>query len=264
MWLAVTLSVQKASAKNAYCVYGHPSPFAFIGFAHALCLKAQVKQKGGVLAVFHDIEMHATPNAFHEYGFDLVRSAQRDAKETKGGKGRTQLDTPMANLEVSICFEIQSANYDGLKTRLKDILETMRFAGGVVAASEFRVAETADEAFRIKAGFAMCAATLERSAENVFRRLLDKISIQRGKKGWFTASLVGFRLIEDPAEDRSGVRGGYPHAYADPMIGVVEFKSVRKATVRDMWTIERSDRLIKFVTENQIALRELTTTEVGV
>jgi hypothetical protein len=94
--------------------------------------------------------------------------------------------------------------------------------------------------------------------------MLKKVSLQRGKKGWFNASLVGFRLIEDPAVGRSGVRGGYPHAYADPMIGIVEFKSVRKATVRDMWTIERSDRLIKFVTANQVAQREReTTTEAG-
>ena len=252
MWLAVTLKVQKASAKNSYCVYGHPSPFAFIGFAHALSVRAEVEQRGGVLAVFHDVEMCATENSFREFGFDLIRSAHRDSRNAFSVKGKTHLDTPKANLEVSICFEIQGSSYDGLKMRLSDAIATMRFAGGVIVSSSFKVVETADEAFRMKAGFAMCAARIERGDQTVFERMLNRISLEKGKKGWVKPSLVGFRLIEAPVIGRGGVRGGYSHAYADPIIGVVEFKSVRKATVRDMWRIERSDRIIRFVTNEYI------------
>lgn len=256
MWLTISLDVQKASAKNAYCIYGNPSPFAFIGFSHALCLKAGLTQRSGTLAIFHDIEFHAVHSKFNEFVFDIPRSAQRDTKSTRGVKGKTQLDMPMSELSVSLCFQFEASEYDGLNARLSEAISEMRFAGGVISDFSARVTESSDQAFKTKAGFVMAAATIDAGDSDVFNRMIEKISIQRGKRGWYSPSLVGFRLIEDPQSKRHGARGCYDHAYADPVIGVVEFKSSKKATLGDLWSIQKHEKYLEFLTPNLAALQE--------
>jgi CRISPR-associated protein Csy2 len=267
MWLTISLDVQKASGKNAYCVYGNPSPFAFIGFSHALCARSGLEQEGGVLAIFHNIEMHANESPFKEYTFDMPRSAQRDSKETRNSSGKTQIDMPMVDLSVSLCFQCTSEKYDGLKNLLEETINEMRFAGGVISKSSFRMSETSDKAFKFKPGFVMSSALIEDGDGDIFTRTLQKISIQKGKQGWFSPSLVGFRLIEDPQLNRKGARGGHPHAYADPMIGVVQFKSARKANIDDLWSIEQKDGIYKFKTPSCEKLKsqqkELLTLSIG-
>lgn len=253
MWLRVELDVRRASAKNAYCVYGHPSPFAFIGFAVALSLKCKMTQRSGVLAVIHSCDFHASPPKYGQVCFDLQRSAQRDCRPTRGVKGKSQFDTPMADLRVSLAFEFETASMDGLGERIDDALLDMRFAGGVIANARFRTAETSDEAFRFSAGFVMVEATVDTGTDDLIDRFNEKISIEKGKPGWYTPSLLGFRLIESPADTRVGARGGHPHAYADPLIGIVQFFSARKATVDDMWRIQRNDDVIRFVTPSLAA-----------
>lgn len=248
MWLKIEVEVRKASAKNAYCVYGHPSPFAFIGFAHALSLRTGIKQLGGVLAVFHKCEPHATVALYQELCFDLLRSSQRDSRPTRGTKGKSQVDVPMVDLHVSLCFEFTADTIDGLGQKIEVALMDMRFAGGVIVSSRISLSDTADEAFRFKAGFVMVESSIDPGGADVATRFSEKVCLEEGKPGWFSPSLLGFRMIETPAPDRVGARGGHPHAYADPLIGVVEFYAARKATIGDMWNIEREGSLIRFRT----------------
>lgn len=237
MWLSLDLTVQGASAQNAYCIYGHPSPLAFIGFAHALCVRANLRQTSGVLAVFRDYR----PRSIKVYGneqFAILRSAERDlAKES-------QLDIPRADLEVSVAFEIESQpDFDA--ERLEAVLAGMRFAGGVLVKRKPRLHDDMAAAIKGLRGFVMKSSALPHS-EDPLGALLDAVAV-KPKGGWVTPSLRGLRLLETP-QPKQGARGAHPHAYADPLLGVVHFEAVRTATESDLWRLERRDNLIRFIT----------------
>ena len=239
MWLTLDLSVSGANAQNAYCVYGHPSPLAFIGFAHALCERSGMKQMSGVLAVLR----HYRPKSIkvnNDDMFAIMRGAERDVD------GESQIDTPRADLGVSLAFEVVAAELDIAAIQLS-VLAGMRFAGGVLVSSKMRVHDDMLQAFRCLRGFVMRAEALPPSDDPV-GSLLEAISINsKTGSGWVTPSLRGLRLIDDP-QRKPGARGGHPHAYADPLIGVVRFESVQSATVADLWRMERHDNLIHFTT----------------
>jgi hypothetical protein len=247
MWLSVSLDVQGASALNAYCVYGHPSPFAFIGFAHALSDRTGIRQTSGVLAVFHRFSMrgHAEFDQFH---FDMPRSTERDVKAS----AQAQLDLPRSDLSVSVAFEFDPGELpiDAVHDRLLVVLDGMRFAGGMIhsiGSSDLRLSASAEEVLKMRPGYVMRRSQVDIDPDAPFRSFIDGLSIKRSKRGWRSPSLMGFRLLNAPFA-RDGARGGHPHAYADPLIGAVEFVSLREASLDDLWRCERDQSRITFVT----------------
>ena len=255
MWLSISLDVQGAGALNTYCVYGHPSPFAFIGFAHALCARAGLVQRRGVLTVMHRF----SPRAYTDFGevfHDMPRSAERDVRMDGAPSGQSQLDLPRSDLSVSLVFEAaipegSMLSADSLGDRLLDTVEAMRFAGGTIidpGPRSVRVHATPDEALRLKPGFIMRPHRMMLPRGRAFQAFLAEVSAEVGREGWRSPSLMGFRMLHEPVA-RDGARGGHPHAYVDPLIGAVRFVSLREASIRDLWCLRRESRQLLFVTD---------------
>lgn len=239
MWITLDLSVRAASAHNAYCVYGHPSPMAFIGFAHALCARSGLRQAGGVLAVLADYRPRSV-KVFGSHQFTMLRSTERDVD------GVSQVDVPRADLDVSLAFEVDTGpSFDS--GPIFAPLPAMRFAGGSIVEHHLKAHDSSEDAFRGLRGFVMKADELTPSDDPI-SALLEHVSIKEKGHGWRTPTLRGLRLIEPPRK-RGGSRGGHAHAYADPLIGAVHFESARKATEADLWRIDRRGNLFHFITD---------------
>jgi CRISPR-associated protein Csy2 len=252
--IRITINVSGAGAKNASIVYGHPTPFTFIGFAHAFCLKHQLRQSTGVLAVFHWYQDRAR----HTYGpiaYNMLRSADRDSKE--GGKNSgTQLDIPRADMRVSIIFGVDGDIKTIKKDDILNTVATMRFSGGVIQRASVGIeADMASAIHKCPSGFAMLPYDFPDGCTDPLGYLIDVVAVRtkdQGSEGWITPCLRGFHLMEEPTA-RPGSRGGYAHAFADPLVGAVQFQSIRglDAWQKALWEITHDNNLILFTTAKQ-------------
>lgn len=238
----VNLAVRGASAKNGYCIYGHPSPFAAIGFAHALCMRSGLKQTSGVLFAIHDYHDRASALPYGGAIYHMQRSSERDSQ------GETQLDLPRSDLDVSVIFEAEATTAAPMKQTLDDTIETMRFSGGRIERFDCRIGDASIEKALRRPGFVLTEPTIA-STGTPIETLIEHITPLTGRKGWLVPSLVGFRLLEDP-RPRDGSRGGHPHAYCDPLFWVLGWEWGRKIEdpQQHLWRLVRHGNVIKFTT----------------
>lgn len=246
----VSLRVSGASAKNGYCVYGAPSPFAAIGFAHALCARARVHQRSGVLFTLYDYQDRAVAAAHGRLGYALQRSAQRDTADG-GKKPGTQLDIPRCDLEVGMTFAADPRVDEPLRGSLEAALDTMRFAGGRIDDCHVAIDYDSLQQGLRRPGFALVEPDVACApGVSAFAALVDLASPLAGRSGWYVPSLVGFRLLEKPRA-RDGVRGNFPHAFCDPLFWALEWRSCSRIenAEQHLWRLVRTNEIIKFTTK---------------
>jgi hypothetical protein len=156
----------------------------------------------------------------------MKRSASRDIAAAEGGKSETQLDLPSCDIRASILFQAESDSPAKLQA-LGDSIPT-RFAGGSVnwvestSSTHNRLGEALS---RIETGFAMTPGPTI-VTPLTFEGFIEEITPTPGRDGWRTPSLIGYQLMETP-QVREGVRvPGMKHAYADPLVGIVQWNSI--------------------------------------
>jgi CRISPR-associated protein Csy2 len=57
----------------------------------------------------------------------------------------------------------------------------------------------------------------------------------RPPEAWLSANVIGYIALEDPRQ-RIGVRGDLPHAYAEALVGLIEYRSVRNSPSIPFWS----------------------------
>ena len=57
---------------------------------------------------------------------------------------------------------------------------------------------------------------------------------KKRRKGWYFASLAGYQLLEAPRK-RAGVRADYPHAFAEPIIGLHKLDYYRQQPFEELF-----------------------------
>jgi CRISPR-associated protein Csy2 len=72
----------------------------------------------------------------------------------------------------------------------------------------------------------------------------DRASAEKQEKmqkpeSWLSANVIGYATLESPKE-RVGVRDGIPHAYAEPLIGLTQYRSVREEKCVPFWQYHAS------------------------
>lgn len=56
---------------------------------------------------------------------------------------------------------------------------------------------------------------------------------------WLSANVIGYATLE-PLKERSYVRDSEPHAYAEPMVGLIQYESLRKSMDVPFWQYQPS------------------------
>lgn len=259
MNVAITISALAVCAKNAYVVYGHPSPFAFIGFVRALLLKTGysfAQNNCGVAVIIHDFAMFGSHSFGGRFLLSNLRSAEREVNVN------SQVDIPRANMTVTLIFQIDVPvdNSHAAVEAFHDEIPTMRLAGGTIYPVKKDAilydcgtleASLSEWKYKIKPGYVMKEKELSISGEKAIESFLEQTLLNRDPgQGWVTPSLRGFRLMEEP-QIRNGARKNFKHAFVDPLIGAAQFSSWRKTGIamNDFWHIQETEDSIIFATK---------------
>ena len=254
------IQVQGANLQTSGILLGGVPLMASTMFAHALARKLGVKDTG-VIYIHHDRQ------DLGGFAYGRFTPAQRRGsafinKNDYSSKNPNALSLqPTASCHLHLSLVIR---FDGRRRpRLADLqklLMNSRFAGGQI--TSYGAVEWADDNEKtlkdvlgntIKTGFVVLdrqdVLLAYQQSQNLnrlqaFTRLLaltkDGLNHAFGEYhglSFLSATNLGYALLEDPKTDRTGVRQAYtleqaviptPHAYAEPLIGLVQYVSIRQ------------------------------------
>ena len=254
------IRVQGANLQTSGILLGGVPLMASTMFAHALARKLSVKDTG-VIYIHHDRQ------DLGGFAYGRFTPAQRRGsafinKNDYSSKNPNALSLqPTASCHLHLSLVIR---FDGRRRpRLADLqklLMNSRFAGGQI--THYGEAKWADDNEKtlkdvlgntIKTGFVVLdrqdVLLAYQQSQNLnrlqaFTRLLaltkDGLNHAFGEYhglSFLSATNLGYALLEEPKTDRTGVRQAYtldndvietPHAYAEPLIGLVQYVSIRQ------------------------------------
>ena len=254
------IQVQGANLQTSGILLGGVPLMASTMFAHALARKLSVKDTG-VIYIHHDRQ------DLGGFAYGRFTPAQRRGsafinKNDYSSKNPNALSLqPTASCHLHLSLVIR---FDGRRRpRLADLqklLMNSRFAGGQITRyGEVEWADDSEKSLKdvlsntIKTGFVVLdrqdVLLAYQQSQNLnrlqaFTRLLaltkDGLNHAFGEYhglSFLSATNLGYALLEEPKTDRTGVRQAYtldndvietPHAYAEPLIGLVQYVSIRQ------------------------------------
>ena len=249
------MRIQGANMYNAAFLMGGPPVLAAWFMAHALGRKMDMADD--VLSMAFVLHSH-TPLGDSFYGVfnpQLRRGASYTFGSSRNGtdyssKNKQAMSlqpVARAHMEVSLVVGIRDL---GATEGIDSLLVGGRLAGGAVTSmAKPCLHRTAHEALEyIRTGYVVKDRRdlLERDgagnrAEQFVAALGHKPAENDGL-GWLSATCLGYAATT-PFEKRSGVREGYDHAFAEPLVGLVQYVPIRRcldenATAQSLWRSE--------------------------
>ncbi len=211
-------------------------------FAHALDLKL-----GGDLGVRGVGLVHKTCSPGIEFlqnengSLDNYLRYKRGAylfgeDVANGGTGPVQNSVQpevRCNYSWTLLLRCTASAYEELKKRATREMMTMRFAGGPIVRAYAHMTNDVETALTLlRRGFWIDdASNLLAGATNPIEQLL-RLAAGEGDHGWLIPANLGYALLDQPTK-RAGARDGFPHAFAEAMIGLVRLTPVRAAISKE-------------------------------
>lgn len=246
------IAVQTANVRPVWWVVAAAPVVPAVQFAHALGRSAGALPTG-IHLIHHDTQ-HLGEPAFdygryapqQRRGAMLINnedyasgSKPRNAGKTMKSIGTLSLQpTATAHLSLSLVIEFDgSAFSSGWRSDLANkFLEGARFAGGQIInppkLGEHNNLESA--LWQIGRGFLITdRRDLLEGRPDPLAALVEALypEQEKNRQPWLCPTNLGYILAEEPRM-RHGVRQGFPHAWGEPLAGLVQFKSLR-AVLRD-------------------------------
>lgn len=236
------MHVTRANFQPAWWVIAPPGPMAALGFAHSLA-RALGTRELGVAIVHHDARLLAEDTGAYLLAPQQHRAASY-TYDAGGAKGSTDyasnaaLDLSLQPVvEGNVVVSLVVAIPDDAFYREADIEQFMaraRYGGGIVEpGTRFRTEKSqADVMRRLRSGFSvhdrtdlMLAAVAQGiTPAEAFLSLTSAAA--RADNPWLIPANLGY-LALTPIEERRGSRGGYPHAFVEPLVGLTQYRPVR-------------------------------------
>lgn len=254
------IRVQGANLHTSGILLGGAPLMASSLFAHALARKLGVKDTG-VIYIHHDRQ------DLGGFAYGRFTPAQRRGSafinkndySSKNPHALSLQPTASCHLHFSLMIRFEGKRRPRLSD-LQNLLANSRFAGGqVINVGEIAWADDNEKTLTttlgdtIKTGFVVVDRqdVLIRFQQShnlnrlpAFTRLLalTKVGLHHAfgeyhGLSFLSATNLGYALLETPKTDRTGVRQAYtlnnemietPHAYAEPLIGLVQYVSIRQ------------------------------------
>lgn len=245
------LQVQNANAQPASWMIGPPPITAYMGFAHALCLRLHARHNG-VAIVHHDIEF---PGEWIHGSFrpTQFKGASFVDKDDYIAGTNTLSSQPTARCHLSCSLVIRFPEEESLdKDKALYALRSFRLAGGeilrhgkiMIFSHEREREKVRNELIRKvrKSHWSIVDRVDLMVREAGDRDMLDTLlrvtrqskNFEKQEKNtdsaWLLPSTVGYAEISRQAHRRN-VRGGLLHAYAEPLIGLIQYRNLRNKDV---------------------------------
>jgi CRISPR-associated protein Csy2 len=247
-----SMRVQAANIVSSQIAVGGPPVTAALLFAHAMALKADLGVEVlGVALIHHSIE----PLGQRFYGVffpqqrraaALTFSNRPDRDYSSKNKQALSLQpTASAHLRVSLIVELDGPVIS--PDSVKRFLSSAKFSGGVLTGHDpiVQFDDLQDALESIRSGFAVLDRRdlLEQpGVSNPAEAMVEMLGTQRAagdENAWLSATCVGYAAITEFAA-RQGAREGFDHAFAEPLVGLVQFRSLRSLDVPPERLIWRS------------------------
>jgi CRISPR-associated protein Csy2 len=232
------LRAQSANIHNASFLVGGPPVLAAYFFAHALGRNLnfraprvalvhhymQPKGQVGGYGVFYPQQRRA---ASFTYGASVGRDYS--------SKNRQALSLqPVATADICVSLIIECEGLRSLQG-VEGFLFGARFSGGsIISTGRPKTYPSFEEALdTVPSGFVVTDRRdllEQRDGKNQAELLVEALGTVPSKgsrTSWLSATSLGYATISS-FERRVGAREGYQHAFAEPLIGIVQYRSVRE------------------------------------
>ena len=232
------LRAQSANIHNASFLLGGPPVLAAYFFAHALGRKLNFRAPR-VALVHHYMQPKGQVGGYGVFYPQQRRSASFTYGASVGrdysSKNKNALSLqPVATADMCMSLIIEC---DGLRSLqgVEDFMFGARFSGGaIVSTGRPKIVPSCEEALEvIPSGFAVMDRRdlLERrDGKNQAELLIEALGAFTSKAegtSWLSATSLGYAAIST-FERRVGAREGYEHVFAEPLVGVVQYRSIRE------------------------------------
>ena len=255
------MEVTGANAQPAWWFLAPPSPTAYVGFGQALALRCLPPDAAndfvGVGAVVHDYRLRAEklPDSYSLLPHQLRAAALINADDysSKNKNALSLQPTARCDLTVSLAIVFEEGASVS-KDKVEIFLRNARLAGGVVSADspEFEFIEgMAQVRTRLKTGSAvharpdlMVPATGEDALDALLHATLPTQE-NHDVNPWVMPAALGYATVTK-IQDRVWTRDGHPHAFAEPLVGLVQLKLLRDAPI-PVWKYQRPSERVFLV-----------------
>ena len=231
--------VQAANMLSASFLMGGPPVFAAYGLGEALCFHLGGGAKVTGMALIHH-NREALGQSFYGVfspqqrlaaAFTFGKSANGSDYSSKNPHALSLQPVACAHLRVSIIWELEQVA--GVK-EAREFLHRARLSGGLVTGhGEIVLEDSLEAAFdRVGNGYVVTDRRdmLEDKGKNQAELLVEALGAQPSAgedNTWLSATCLGYAAITS-FEHRGGARCGYPHAFAEPLVGMVQYRSLRQ------------------------------------
>lgn len=234
--------VQAANMLSASFLMGGPPVFAAYGLGEALCFHLGGGAKvTGMALIHHNREALGqsfygvfSPQQRRAAAFTFGKSANGSDYSSKNPHALSLQPVACAHLRVSIIWELEQVA--GVM-EAREFLHRARLSGGLVTGhGEIVLEDSLTSAFaRVGNGYAVMdrrdlLENKNNKNKNQANLLVEALGMQPAAEGndtWLSAACLGYAAIT-PFEHRGGVRCGYTHAFAEPLVGMVQYRSLRQ------------------------------------
>ncbi len=247
------IQVRNANAQPAWWMVGPPPMTAYAGFSHALSLALGLAGCEGFGVVHHDIQFLGEDAdwIFRPHQFRAASFIDKSDYSSKNKYALSTQPTARCHLVVSIVIKLHEDDAVDLEHLLPKFLRGGRLAGGtIVGRGKVDLFDTLERVIGyIKTGQAiherqdlMVMQEGDRDMLDVMLRLTDpqarfeaKSKAHAGENegdkeenalSWLIPSSLGYLAITEFRQRRK-VRGDLPHAFVEPLVGMVQYKSIR-------------------------------------
>lgn len=226
-----------ANAQSAYWVVSGPSPFAYLGFSRKLVIDmtGEVGKSSEISAAIlhHDFEIKGEKG---EYG-SFLPSQLAGAGLTSGGStdyvgsGMSLSLQPVAlcNFTASIIINVGDM-FDGIdEGRISSAVRKMRISGGQI--QDFARISIVDSLKDIKVPSGFFIQDRKDILVNIpsdkkIATMINAISLKNNDTAfnWVAPMCLGYYPLTE-FKERDGVRSALNHAYAEPVVGLIQYVS---------------------------------------
>ena len=227
------IRIQHANMMSSNYALTAAQPMAISLFAHALGLKTKTKFSG-VGVVYHDAQPLGEPADFALKNYKFLPQQRRGAMfvndgDYAGNKSAMNLGLqPVAtmHLEISLVLPFEGRS----PGRVDRALSSMRIAGGsIISYQPPEIVDALDE-INLPPGFWLIERRDLMDSHDPIGSFIDRISDRR--YSWLCGACLGYALTTEKSVERHGIRSNehgdfYPHAFAEPMLGLTQFVSTR-------------------------------------
>lgn len=231
------LRVQAANIQNASFILGGPPVLAAYFFAHALGRKVNF-QASKVALIHHYIQPKGQVGAYGIFypqqrrGASFTYGASIGRDYSSKNKHALSLQ-PVATADMCVSLIIETQGLRSLQG-VESFLFAARFSGGtIVSTGKCITLPSFEEALgHVPSGYVVLDRKdmLEkRDGKDQAQLLIEALGTvpkSDSDTTWLSATNLGYAAISS-FENRVGVREGYKHAFAEPLVGVVQYRSIR-------------------------------------